>query len=65
MLLLAQDNKIIIVTGGVRSGKSSFAQKLVLDYDKQVRYIATAEGNDDEMKKELSIIRSIVLLLGK
>lgn len=53
MLLLAQDNKIIIVTGGVRSGKSSFAQKLVLDYDKQVRYIATAEGNDDEMKKRI------------
>lgn len=48
-----QKNKIILVTGGVRSGKSSYAQKLVLDSNKQVRYIATAEGNDAEMKKRI------------
>ncbi|MFV9510151.1 bifunctional adenosylcobinamide kinase/adenosylcobinamide-phosphate guanylyltransferase [Tepidibacillus sp. LV47] len=45
--------KIILVTGGVRSGKSSFAQSLASQYERQVRYIATAEAKDEEMRKRI------------
>ena len=43
--------KIVFVTGGVRSGKSSFAEKLA-DSDK-VLYIATAIPFDGEMEKRI------------
>ena len=42
--------KIILVTGGARSGKSSFAEKLALKLGGgQAAYIATAQIFDDEM----------------
>ena len=42
--------EIILVTGGARSGKSSFAEKLALKIsDGQAAYIATAQIFDDEM----------------
>ncbi|MBQ6298078.1 MAG: bifunctional adenosylcobinamide kinase/adenosylcobinamide-phosphate guanylyltransferase [Selenomonadaceae bacterium] len=42
--------KIILVTGGARSGKSSFAEKLALKIgDGRAAYIATAQIFDDEM----------------
>ncbi|MEI8186336.1 MAG: bifunctional adenosylcobinamide kinase/adenosylcobinamide-phosphate guanylyltransferase [Chlorobiaceae bacterium] len=40
---------VIYVTGGARSGKSSFALQLALHYEKRV-FLATAEPFDDEMK---------------
>ncbi len=48
-----KDKKIILVTGGVRSGKSRFAQELAIQYGNQVRYIATAEAKDNEMEKRI------------
>ncbi|KPU46276.1 bifunctional adenosylcobalamin biosynthesis protein CobU [Oxobacter pfennigii] len=42
-------SKIILVTGGARSGKSSFAQSL-LENKEGVLYIATSVAFDDEMK---------------
>ncbi|MEY8001464.1 bifunctional adenosylcobinamide kinase/adenosylcobinamide-phosphate guanylyltransferase [Clostridium sp. JNZ X4-2] len=44
--------KIILVTGGSRSGKSTFAEKLLKDKE-EVLYIATAVVTDDEMKKRI------------
>ena len=35
--------KIVLVTGGARSGKSEFAEKYVLHYGAKCAYIATAE----------------------
>ena len=48
-------NKIIFVTGGARSGKSSFAISLAqkLSKNSNVLYIATAETRDKEMKKRV------------
>lgn len=44
--------KIILVTGGSRSGKSTFAEKLLKDKEK-VLYIATAVVTDEEMKNRI------------
>jgi adenosylcobinamide kinase/adenosylcobinamide-phosphate guanylyltransferase len=41
--------KLILLLGGARSGKSSYAEKLACQGDGQVAYIATAEGLDTEM----------------
>ncbi|HIT87966.1 MAG TPA: bifunctional adenosylcobinamide kinase/adenosylcobinamide-phosphate guanylyltransferase [Candidatus Coprocola pullicola] len=43
---------MILVTGGDRSGKSVFAEKLASNYE-TVLYIATAEAFDEEMKKRI------------
>ena len=42
--------KIVLVTGGARSGKSSFAERYVKTYGRHIAYIATAEAWDDEMR---------------
>lgn len=44
--------KVILVTGGSRSGKSTFAEKLLEDKD-DVLYIATAIVTDKEMEKRV------------
>lgn len=41
--------KFYFITGGARSGKSSFAEKIAERSGKKVRYIATAEALDEEM----------------
>jgi adenosylcobinamide kinase/adenosylcobinamide-phosphate guanylyltransferase len=45
-------SKITLVTGGSRSGKSTFAEKLLEDKD-NVLYIATAIVTDKEMEKRV------------
>jgi len=42
--------KLIFITGGARSGKSSFAEKIAAKTSKEVAYIATGQPLDDEMK---------------
>ena len=39
--------KLVLVIGGARSGKSSFAEKYVLNYGSKCAYIATAEILDE------------------
>lgn len=42
--------KLILVTGGARSGKSTFAERYAAESSKQVVYLATAEVKDPEMQ---------------
>lgn len=44
------DNRLVLVTGGARSGKSSFAERLLLEQGGGVLYVATAVPIDDEMR---------------
>ena len=45
----------LLITGGARSGKSSFAEKQTLSYGAPVIYIATAKAYDQEMEKRIQI----------
>jgi adenosylcobinamide kinase/adenosylcobinamide-phosphate guanylyltransferase len=45
-------SKLILVLGGVKSGKSAFAEKLIYNC-KAVSYIATAKPVDEEMKQKI------------
>jgi adenosylcobinamide kinase/adenosylcobinamide-phosphate guanylyltransferase len=47
--------KIILVTGGARSGKSSFAEKLAENTVGRIAYIATAEVRDAEMAERVNL----------
>ncbi len=47
--------KIILVTGGARSGKSSFAEAYAAKHGKNIAYIATAEIYDKEMKYRVAL----------
>jgi adenosylcobinamide kinase/adenosylcobinamide-phosphate guanylyltransferase len=42
-----QGNSMILVLGGVRSGKSRYAQRLA-EHSNRVTFVATAERRDDE-----------------
>ena len=46
-------SKIILVTGGARSGKSSFAESLCRERNNNTAYIATSVPFDDEMKERI------------
>lgn len=45
--------KAILITGGARSGKSRYAEKLARDLGGDILYIATAVAFDDEMKNRI------------
>lgn len=45
--------RIILVTGGARSGKSALAERLTQRHDKPLIYIATAEAGDAEMENRI------------
>jgi len=44
---------LILITGGVRSGKSSYAQHLAKSFKREVIYVATAEALDPGMKERI------------
>jgi adenosylcobinamide kinase/adenosylcobinamide-phosphate guanylyltransferase len=50
--------KIIMVTGGARSGKSRFAEKMAAGLGESIVYIATSIAFDDEMKDRIKKHRS-------
>ena len=50
-------HKIILVTGGARSGKSVFAEKCTSDYAGKRAYIATAHIFDEEMAQRVKLHR--------
>ena len=45
----------LLITGGARSGKSSFAEKRTLSYGTPVLYIATAQAFDEEMENRIQL----------
>jgi len=46
--------KLILILGGARSGKSSYAERLVRESGgDQVLYVATARAGDDEMRERV------------
>ena len=45
--------KIILITGGQRSGKSSYAQKLALQWSKNPVYLATSRVWDEEYRARI------------
>lgn len=48
-------NKITLILGGTRSGKSAYAEKLALAQPLPVTYFATADCRDAEMKKRIAL----------
>jgi adenosylcobinamide kinase/adenosylcobinamide-phosphate guanylyltransferase len=50
--------KLVLVFGGVRSGKSRFAQELAIELGgDDVLFVATAEARDDEMTRRIEMHR--------
>lgn len=49
----------ILVTGGARSGKSGFAERLVLSLADQAVYVATGQAFDEEMKARIALHRKL------
>jgi adenosylcobinamide kinase/adenosylcobinamide-phosphate guanylyltransferase len=49
--------KLILVLGGSRSGKSEYAEKIAVDTNKRVAYIATAAICDEEMAARVRLHR--------
>lgn len=47
-------SRSVLVLGGARSGKSAFAEKLVLESNGVPHYIATGRAWDDEMKARIA-----------
>lgn len=47
--------KIVLVTGGSRSGKSTFAEKYAAKFGANIAYVATAQVHDDEMKHRVDL----------
>ena len=50
--------RIVLVTGGARSGKSRFAEQYAAKYGKEIAYIATAEIYDEEMAFRVKLHRN-------
>ncbi len=45
--------KLILITGGARSGKSTYAEEIAFSLGEKILYIATAIACDDEMKERV------------
>lgn len=54
----AEAQRIIMVTGGQRSGKSVFAEKMALEMSSRPVYLATARVTDEEMRKRVETHRN-------
>lgn len=55
---MAADRQLILVTGGARSGKSTFAQKMAESLGEPVLFVATASAIDAEMAERIEAHRA-------
>ncbi len=46
--------RLVLIIGGARSGKSSFAEQLAASSERPVAFIATATAGDDEMRERIA-----------
>jgi adenosylcobinamide kinase / adenosylcobinamide-phosphate guanylyltransferase len=53
-----QRGLLMLITGGVRSGKSSFAEKIAAESGRELIYLATARVEDEEMRERVARHRS-------
>ena len=44
---------LTLVTGGARSGKSAYAERLAASHGRPVLFVATAEARDDDMRQRI------------
>jgi adenosylcobinamide kinase/adenosylcobinamide-phosphate guanylyltransferase len=51
---LQECSQLILIIGGARSGKSTFAERLVASSGRSVAYIATATAGDDDMRDRIA-----------
>lgn len=46
--------RVMLILGGARSGKSTFAERLAMQSGRRVAYIATATAGDDDMRDRIA-----------
>lgn len=51
-------SRIILITGGARSGKSRYAEQRAREIGGRLLYVATAEAGDDEMARRIAAHRA-------
>lgn len=52
--MLQGNSQLILIIGGARSGKSTFAEQLATHSGRSVAYIATATASDDDMRDRIA-----------
>ena len=49
------ERKTVLLIGGARSGKSSYAEKMASEIGGEVLFVATAEARDEEMHRRIEV----------
>ncbi len=51
---VSQQTQLVLITGGARSGKSTFAEKMAGESGRSVVMVATAMASDDDMRERIA-----------